>query len=94
MTSHEQVPPGGIVGGFWRDDQSSIWVLYHLLFLDRPPPQEQLSSSEAGPPTPHQKQAHGGLPVVAQPLTNQTHIHEDGRLIPGLHQWVKDLVLP
>ena len=35
-----------------------------------------------------------GVPVVAQQITNLTDIHEDMSLIPGLTQWVKDLVLP
>ena len=34
-----------------------------------------------------------GVSLEAQQSTNLTSIHEDMVLIPGLDQWVKDLVL-
>ena len=34
------------------------------------------------------------VPVVAQWLTNPMRNHEVAGLIPGLAQWIKDLVLP
>ena len=34
-----------------------------------------------------------GVPIVAQWLANATSIHKDVGFIPGLTQWIKDLVL-
>ena len=33
-----------------------------------------------------------GVPVVGQPVKNLTSIHEVEGLVPGLAQWVKDLL--
>ena len=35
-----------------------------------------------------------GVPVVAQRVKNPASIHEVEGSIPGLAQWVRDLVLP
>ena len=40
------------------------------------------------------KQKQTGVPVVAQGLMNPTRNHEVAGSIPGLTQWVMDLVLP
>ena len=42
----------------------------------------------------HSLKLHIGVTVVAQQLMNPTSIHKDMGSIPGLAQWVKDLVLP
>ena len=40
------------------------------------------------------KKEKEGVPVVSQWVKNLTYLHEDVGSIPGLGQWVKDLVLP
>ena len=40
------------------------------------------------------KKEFSGVPTVAQQIKNSTSIHKDVGSIPGLTQWVKDLVLP
>ena len=47
---------------------------------------------QADPAVPFKK-ALGGVPIVAQQVTNPTGIHEDEGLIPDLAQQVKDQVL-
>ena len=42
----------------------------------------------------YNKKIETGVPVAAQWLTNPTRNHEVVGSIPGLAQWVNDLVLP
>ena len=41
-----------------------------------------------------QRKDNVGIPTVAQQVKNLTSIHKDVGSIPGLAQWVKDLVSP
>ena len=40
------------------------------------------------------KRQKGGVPVVAQWLTNPTRNHDVAGSVPAFAQWVEDLVLP
>jgi len=40
------------------------------------------------------KKPKAGVPIVAQKVMNPNSAHEDVGSIPGLTQWVKDVVLP
>ena len=54
----------------------------------------EASRSLAGSLLELSKNLKGGVPIVAQWLTNPTSIHEDVDSIPGLAQWIKDPALP
>ena len=54
----------------------------------------KLTQTSSGFPEPLQLLKRGGVPIVAQWLTNPTRNLEVVGLIPGLAQRVKDLVLP
>ena len=59
---------------------------YHLLHLTV----EVCLKRQKAPP----KQNCNGSSRVAQGIVDPTGIYEESGLIPGLVQWVKDLVLP
>ena len=85
-------PPGSLC-----NTQESGWLARGSLSItprgrDFLPPPRPLVEHQGGARWRQGESVYPGVPVVAQRFTNPTRNHEVVGSIPGLTQWVKDLV--